>query len=465
MQRKLLEQLLAWKSSRKRLPLLIEGARQVGKTYLLKTLFGETYFQKVVYVNFERTDLELVALFEGNIEPQRIINYLSLKFNTPINQNDTLIIFDEIQEVPRALTSLKYFAEDAPEYYIVATGSLLGIALHSGTSFPVGKVNRLRLYPMDFEEFCWANNMQNQTTEAHNAIQLLKKPLITSGFKDVFQQYLAIGGMPAVVSEWVENKNLNIVEMILKNILADYKDDFSKHTSNAESRKIGNLWQSVPQQFAKENHKFIYKTIEPSARGRDYAFALDWLLDAGLIYKINLTAHGDKLPLSFYSDNSDFKIYALDVGLLRQLASLPTSIVVGDDNIWSNFGGAFAENFVLQQLRSLGFDETYYWASNADNPNQPKGKSELDFIISDENGIFPIEVKSGEQVKGQSLRVFRKKYSPELSIRFSLKGLEYNEGLLNIPLYYSFLFADLIKQKEKLSISDFAFKNNDTTSS
>lgn len=461
MQRKLLEQLLAWKNSNKRLPLLLEGARQVGKTYLLKTLFGEKYFQNVVYVNFERTDIELVALFEGNIEPHRIINYLSLKFNTQISESDTLIIFDEIQEVPRALTSLKYFAEDTPEYYIVATGSLLGIALHSGTSFPVGKVNRYRLYPMDFEEFCWANNMQNQTEEAHNAIKLLRKPLITSGFKDVFQQYLAIGGMPAAVSEWIENKNLNTIEMILKNILADYKDDFSKHTSNAESRKIGNLWQSVPHQFAKEKHKFIYKTIEPSARGREYAFALDWLLDAGLIYKINLTARGDKLPLSFYSNNSDFKIYALDVGLLRQLASLPASVVVGDRNIWSNFGGAFAENFILQQLRSLGFDETYYWASNTDNANQPKGESELDFIVSDEKEIIPIEVKSGEQVKGQSLRVFRKKYSPKICIRFSLKSLEYNEGLLNIPLYYSFLFADLIKQKENLSISDFAFKNND----
>lgn len=463
MQRKLLEQLVAWKNSKKRLPLLLEGARQVGKTYLLKILFGPKQFQKVVYVNFEKTDLELVALFEGNIEPHRIINYLSLKFNTPINQTDTLIIFDEIQEVPRALTSLKYFAEDAPEYYIVATGSLLGIALHSGTSFPVGKVNRLRLYPMDFEEFCWANNMLNQTLEAHNAIKLLKKPLITSGFKDVFQQYLAIGGMPAVVFDWIENKNLNTVEMILKNILSDYKDDFSKHTTNAESRKIGNLWQSVPNQFAKEKHKFIYKTIEPSARGRDYAFALDWLLDAGLIYKTNLIAHGDKLPLSFYANNSDFKIYALDVGLLRQLASLPTSVVVGDQNIWSNFNGAFAENFVLQQLRSLGFEESYYWASNAEHPNQPKGESELDFIISDENEIFPIEVKSGEQVKGQSLRVYRKKYSPKLCIRFSLKSLEYNEGLLNIPLYYSFLFTDLIQQKEKLSISDFAFKKNENT--
>jgi predicted AAA+ superfamily ATPase len=460
MKRKLLEQLVEWKNSKRRLPLLLEGARQVGKTYLLKKLFGEQYFEKVVHVNFEKADLELINLFEGNIQPQRIISYLALKFNTIINQDDTLIIFDEIQEVPRALTSLKYFAEDAPEYYVVATGSLLGIALHSGTSFPVGKVDRLRLYPMDFEEFCWANNMQNQTEEAHAAIKLLRKPLIASGFKDVFQQYLAIGGMPAVVSEWIENKNLDTVEIILKNILADYKDDFSKHTSNAESRKIGNLWQSLPQQFAKENHKFFYKTVEPSARGRDYAFALDWLIDAGLIYKINLTAHGDKLPLSFYANNSDFKIYALDVGVLRQLANLPSSVVVGDDNIWSNFGGAFAENFVLQQLRSLGFDEAYYWTSNANTPNQPKGRSELDFIISEKKAIYPIEVKSGEQVKAQSLRVFREKYNPELSIRFSLKELEYNEGLLNIPLYYSFLFKDLLEQKEKLAISDFAFKGN-----
>ncbi len=458
MKRKLLEQLIEWKESKKRLPLLLEGARQVGKTYLLKTLFGEKYFEKVVHVNFEKADSELINLFEGNIQPQRIIDYLALKFNTPVNQDDTLIIFDEIQEVPRALTSLKYFAEEAPEYYVVATGSLLGIALHSGTSFPVGKVNRLRLYPMDFEEFCWANDMQNQTNEAHNAIESLTRPLITSGFKDLFQQYLAIGGMPAAVSTWIESKNIDIVEMILKNILSDYKDDFSKHTTNTESRRIANLWQSVPRQFAKENHKFVYKTIEPSARGRDYAFSFDWLIDAGLIYKVNLIPHGDKLPLSFYADESDFKIYALDVGMLRQLANLPSSVIIGDDNIWSNFGGAFAENFVLQQLRSMGFTETYYWVNNTKTPNQPKGKSELDFIISDENAIYPIEVKSGEQVRSPSLRIYRQKYNPELSIRFSLKDLEYDERLLNIPLYYSFLFRDLIRQKEKLSVSEFAFK-------
>ena len=381
MQRKLLQELLVWKNSEKRKPLLLEGARQVGKTYLLETLFGKEYYNNVIRVNFEKADSELLTLFDGNIEPQRIINYLSLKYNVSVNQNNTLIIFDEIQESPRALTSLKYFAEDAPEYHIAATGSLLGITLHSGTSFPVGKIDRLRLYPMDLEEFYWAFDMQNQSNEAHEAIRNLRCPLIANDFKDIFRQYLAVGGMPAAVSEWVESKNISRVELILKNILADYKDDFSKHTTNAESRKIANLWRSIPQQFAKENHKFTYKTVEPSARGRDYAFALDWLLDAGLIYKINLTAHGDKLPLSFYADNADFKIYALDVGLLRQLATLPVSIVMGDNNIWSNFGGAFAEQFVLQQLCSMGFGEAYYWAGNADNPQQPKGKSELDFVI------------------------------------------------------------------------------------
>ncbi|MGC3977932.1 MAG: AAA family ATPase [Paludibacteraceae bacterium] len=461
MQRKLLQQLLAWKNSEKRLPLLLEGARQVGKTYLLETLFGKEYYKNVIRVNFEKADSELLALFEGNIGPRRIIDYLSLKFSKLITPNDTLLIFDEIQELPRALTSLKYFAEDTPEIHIVATGSLLGIALHGGTSFPVGKVERFRLFPMDLEEFYWAFSKQNQTNEAHQAVKNLQKPLIESDFRDLFQQYLAVGGMPAAVKEWVESKDIRKVEMVLKNILADYKDDFSKHTTNAESRKIGNLWRSVPQQFAKENHKFAYKTVEQSARGRDYAFALDWLLDAGLIYKIDLVIHGDKLPLSFYADNSDFKIYSLDVGLLRQLAGLPASVVIGDENIWSNFGGAFAENFVLQQLHSLGFDQAYYWASNADNPKQPKGKSELDFVISADNTIYPIEVKSGENVKGKSMKVFREKYNPDLSIRFSLKGLEYNERLLNIPLYYSFLLNDLLVQKNDLPNSTFAFMKKD----
>jgi len=370
------------------------------------------------------------------------------------------LIFDEIQELPRALTSLKYFAEDASEYHIAATGSLLGVALHHGTSFPVGKVARLRLYPMDLEEFYWAFDKQTQTNEAHESIKNLRKPLIESDFRDLFQQFLAVGGMPAVVKEWRKSRDISLVEMILKNILADYKDDFSKHTSNAESRKIGNMWRTIPQQFAKENHKFAYKTVEPSARGRDYAFSIDWLIDAGLIYKIDFVAHGDKLPLSFYADSSDFKIYLHDVGLLRQLAGLPASDVIGDQNIWSNFGGAFAENFVLQQLRSLGYDAVYYWASNSDNPNQPKGKSELDFVISTNNSIIPIEVKSGEQVKAKSLKIFRNKYKPELSLRFSLKGLEYNEGLLNIPLYYIFLTNELIMEKDNLTNSAFRFKKS-----
>ena len=452
MQRRLLQELLTWKSCPKRKPLLLEGARQVGKTYLLETLFGKEHYDNVIRVNFEKADSELISLFEGNIEPERIINYLSMKEHKSVNQDNTLIIFDEIQEVPRALTSLKYFAEDAPEYHIAATGSLLGIALHSGTSFPVGKVDRLRLYPMDLEEFYWAIGLKDQSDEARDAIVNLRRPLFSSSFRDAFQQYLAIGGMPAAVSEWIDNQNVNAVESILKNILSDYRDDFSKHTLNSESRKIANLWRTIPNQFAKETHKFAYKTVEPSARSRDYAFALDWLIDAGLIYKIDLVPHGDKLPLSFYANATDFKVYTLDVGLLRRLTNLPSSVVMGEDNIWSNFGGVFVEQFVLQQLRSLNFDEAFYWMGNADNPSQPKGKSELDFVISLDNQIIPIEVKSGHNVKAQSLRVYRNKYKPELSIRFSLKNLEYNEGLLNIPLYYSFLLKELINQKDNLRI-------------
>jgi len=446
MQRRLLQELLNWRNSPKRKPLLLEGARQVGKTYLLEILLGNAYYENVLRVNFEKADSELRNLFEESIEPNRIINYLSMRENKPVDRNRTLIIFDEIQEVPRALTSLKYFLEDAPEYHIAATGSLLGVALHGGTSFPVGKVDRLRLYPMDLEEFYWALGLKSQTDEARDAIGNHRNPLFSSTFRDAFQQYLAIGGMPAVVGEWIDNHNIDNVESILKNILSDFRDDFSKHTSNSESRKIANLWRTIPNQFAKENHKFTYKTIEPSARGRDYAFALDWLIDAGLIYKIDLVPHGDKLPLSFYANTADFKVYTLDAGLLRRLTDLPASVVMGEDNIWSNFGGVFAEQFVLQQLRSLGFDETFFWMGNADKPLQPKGKSEIDFVILCDNRIIPIEVKSGYNVKTQSLRVYRNRYNPELNIRFSLKNLEYNEGLLNIPLYYSFLLKDLIKQ-------------------
>jgi len=447
LQRRLLNELLNWKNNPKRKPLLLEGARQVGKTYLLETIFGKMHYNHVVRVNFEKTDPELLNLFEGNIEPKRILNYLSIKENRPVHQNNTLIIFDEIQEVPRALTSLKYFSEDAPEYQIAATGSLLGIALHSGTSFPVGKVDRMRLYPMDLEEFCWALGMKTQSDESRDAVANHRNPLFSSSFRDAFQQYLAIGGMPAAVNEWMESQNMNHVELILKNILSDYRDDFSKHTTNSESRKIANLWRSIPNQFAKENHKFAYKTVEPSARSRDYAYALDRLIDVGLIYKIDLVPHGDKLPLSFYANASDFKVYTLDIGLLRRMTNLPASVVMGEENIWSNFGGFFAEQFVVQQLRSLGFDEAFYWVGNADNSLQPKGKSEVDFVVSFDNQIIPIEVKSGNNVKSQSLRVYRNKYQPELSIRFSLKNLEYNEGLLNIPLYYSFLLKDFINRK------------------
>jgi predicted AAA+ superfamily ATPase len=444
MERKLLTQLVAWKNKANRKPLILEGARQVGKTYLLREQFAKNYFKNSIYVNFERADADFKELFDDNIQPARIIEYLSLKYQTVIKPNETLIIFDEIQELPRALTSLKYFNEEASEYAVVAAGSLLGIAIHDNVSFPVGKVDRLRLEPLDLEEFYWALGLKNEFESVRKSLDSGEKPMFADNLRDTFQIYLAIGGMPEAVKTWVLQKDINLVDAILKNILADYSDDFGKHASASDAKKIAALWRSVPAQFAKENHKFTYKIIESGARGRDYSFAFDWLIDAGLVHKVALVPHGDKLPLKAYATEDDFKLYCLDVGILRVLAELPSSVVVGEDDIWSQFGGAFAEQFVLQQLVAGGHRNLFYWVGGAGGDSASKGRSEVDFVVNIGKNIIPIEVKSGTNVKARSLRVYRDKYNPRLSVRFSLKNLEYNDGLLNIPLYYSPAFDQIV---------------------
>jgi len=443
MERKLLKKLKKWQASPERKPLILEGARQVGKTYLLKK-FGEKNFDNVIYVNLERPDSDIDTLFATTFEPKKIVETLSLKYNVKIVPERTLIIFDEIQEKPAIMTALKYFAEEAPEYSVVVAGSLLGVAFMKGVSFPVGKVDRMRLYPLDFEEFCWAMGLKNQLEAVRKSIHQKEMPLLGADIRDAFQQYLAVGGMPAAVFNWAINRDIEAVDRILKNILADYRDDFGKHATATEAEKIMRVWSSVPIQFAKENHKFIYKAIRDSARGRDYEFALGWLKSAGLTYGVSLVARGDRLPLKAYSDMKDFKLYMLDVGLMRALAGLPSSVVVGEDDIWSQFGGAFAEQYVLQQLLANGMEEAYYWTGGADNESAPKARSEVDFIVSSKEKIIPIEVKSGTNVKAKSLKVYRKKYEPSLSVRFSLLGLDYNEGLLNLPLFYSFLFEEFL---------------------
>ncbi|MDR3245350.1 MAG: AAA family ATPase [Prevotellaceae bacterium] len=429
MQRKLLTKLVEWKSSKSRKPLLLEGARQVGKTWLLKE-FGRQYYKNVAYINFQNPSVELVDLFNGSIEPKRLVTMLGLFLSMEISPSNTLLIFDEAQEVPRALTSLKYFCENAPEYHITVAGSLLGIFLHKGTSFPVGKVDTLKLEPLDFEEFIWANKRERIS-------EYLKSNLFETSFNeilsDLFKQYLFIGGMPEVVSDWVENHSFSKIDVIQEQILNNYRNDFSKHTDNTTAIRIRQIFDSLPAQFAKKNDKFLYGTIKSGARAREYELAIEWLLDAGLVRRVNQVSCGNKIPLKAYSNSSAFKLYFIDVGLFRHLAEIPSDVVINKNTIFDEFNGLIAEQYVLQQLAKYNL---FYWTGIE--------ISEVDFVIQYGSGIIPIEVKSGINVRAKSLKIFREKYSPKLSVRFSLRDTKYNDGLLNITLSHSFLFETML---------------------
>lgn len=429
MKRILTDDLIKWKNSSSRKPLVLEGARQVGKTYLLKS-FGAEQYKNTVYVNFDNLDPDISQLFEGAINPSRIIEFLAIKFSTAISPKDTLIIFDEVQELPRALSSLKYFAEDAPEYHLVAAGSLLGVTLHPGTAFPVGKVDFLRLEPLNFEEFCWAAGLEEKINYTLKDFELNNN--FKSEFSDAFRQYAVVGGMPRAVKEWFDSKDMNVVEEVLGAIINAYKNDFSKHTDPTQAERMTLVWQSIPSQFAKENRRFVYGLARPGARAREYEMSIAWLADAGLVRKVYNVSSGDKLPLSAYKDLHAFKLYLLDIGLLRVMAGLSSGDLAGSSDLFNQFNGMFAEQFVLQQLAGYPM---YYWTSAA--------QSEVDFVTQINGSIIPIEVKSGENVKAKSLRVYRDKYNPVLSIRFSMKDIEYNNGLLNIPLPQIWLFEKM----------------------
>ena len=426
MYRKLTQQLIEWKQDKGRKPLILEGARQTGKTYILQA-FGKEHYQNVAYINMENASDELKQIFVGSINPQRIVQQMEIMFGFAIRPTETLLIFDEVQEIPRALTSLKYFCEDAPEYHVVASGSLLGIFLHPGTSFPVGKVDFLKLQPMDFEEFLIANGEQKLVDFARqNANDLA---FLTEKLYDYFKYYLVTGGMPEVVQSWIINKNIEKVEKIQNTILQTYIRDFSKHAKEPESIRIKQIFDSLPEQFAKKNDKFLYGLVREGARAREYELAIEWLLAAGIMRRVNLVKCGDKLPLRAYSERNSFKLYFIDVGLFRHFAKIPTAVVLDKTAIFDKFNGFLAEQYVLQELNRY---ELFYWTSGA--------QAEVDFVTQIDDKIVPIEVKSGLNVKAQSLKVYRERYKPELSVRFSLLPLENNNGLLNIPLYYSFLF-------------------------
>ena len=423
--------LIDWKNKNNRLPLILLGARQVGKTWLLKE-FGNQCFKNVVYVNFERAE-ELRSYFDGEINPTRLISILEVFSKIKITPENTLIIFDEIQEQPRALTSLKYFAEEAQEYFICAAGSLLGIALHEGTSFPVGKVDFLRLEPLTFKEFLWANNEELLVEYLENDSDAT--PFQTKLF-DLFKQYIVVGGMPGVVNVWLNDKDFNQVDIAQDRLINSYEQDFSKHTPKQLAAKIRAVWQSIPKQLSKENRKFIYGVIRDGARAREYEDALMWLGDAGMT-RISYLVEKPGIPLNNYINRSAFKIFLLDVGLLRRMSGIsPRSVIIGN-RLLEEFKGVLAEQFVIQELSSQkNIKASYYWTS--------KSNAEIDFLITDGYDVFPLECKSGTNVHSQSLKVYRSRYSPRKAVRTSLLPFKEDDSLVNIPLYLIWRLENII---------------------
>ena len=418
MKRKLYDELVKWKINKDRKPLLIQGARQVGKTYLLKE-FAKNEYKQVVYLNLDAEKERFELLFKDSIKPVDIIPRLETLLGIKIDAGDTLLIFDEIQEIPRALTALKYFCEDAPEYHVAASGSLLGVALSEGTSFPVGKVDILELAPLDFEEFVFATGNERFLDTIDNL------DIFSDKLEELFREYLIIGGMPEAVANFIENHDYTKVNQIQNTILLAYLNDISKHTDTTTATRIHQIWESLPAQFAKRNEKFMFNVIREGARAREYELAVQWLVDCKIVRKVNRLKTGDKLPLKAYVDPAAFKLYFLDIGLLRHLAGISNEAILNGDALFKEFNGLFAEQFVLQQMGEQY--ALYYWSSGA--------SAEVDFVAEIQGNIVPIEVKSGTNVKAKSLKVFRENYQPKLSIRFSMLPLEYNQGFLNLPIF------------------------------
>ncbi len=422
--RTIINDLAEWQKSPTRKPLILSGARQVGKTWILKE-FGRLYFEDTAYFSLDK-DKSVKQLFATTRDPKRLIEQLSYIHGQKIEPQKTLIIFDEIQECNDALQSLKYFCEDTPQYAVVCAGSLLGVYLnHSGQSFPVGKVDRLNMYPLTFSEFLEAKDKNTfQYFCDINSIELIPD-FFFDKLNEQFIAYRICGGMPEAANELINN-GINSVDKILSNILSDYSSDFIKHTSPATANKIDLIWKSLPSQLAKENKKFIYQLVRTGARAREYEDALIWVERAGLIYKVN-SVNKIALPLKAYDDISSFKIYCLDQGILRILAELDASVYTTESSAFSEFKGALAENYVLQSLVTQFNKTLRYWTSG--------NTAEIDFILNINNEIIPIEVKADTNTIGKSLIEYQKKYNPRIRIRYSMKNLNMNGNLINIPLF------------------------------
>lgn len=424
MYREKIKELEEWKNSKDRMPLIIRGARQVGKTWIMKE-FGKNNYKKVAYVNFDGNN-RMSRLFEGDFDIDRIIQGLKIETQIDINAQDTLLIFDEIQEVPKALTSLKYFCENARQFHILAAGSLLGVALHEGTSFPVGKVDFIDLYPLNFQEFLLAIGEEKLVTILNE-----KDWDLINIFRDKFISYLReyyfIGGMPAAVNKYIETKDYKQVRSIQLKLLQAYEEDFSKHAPNEIVPRLKMLWNSIPAQLAKENKKFIYGLIKEGARAKEYELALSWLIDCGLIYKVDRVTKPN-IPLIAYQDTSAFKLYILDVGILGAITRLDEKILLEGNEIFTEFKGSFTEQFVLTELKSNKDIPIFYWSAE-------RATAEIDFLIQLGSDVIPIEVKASENLQAKSLKTFIEKYKTTKNVRTSMSNYREEEKLINIPLY------------------------------
>ncbi|NGX61703.1 MAG: hypothetical protein K940chlam9_01192 [Chlamydiae bacterium] len=426
MERDIYTHLQAWKTSRRRKPLILNGARQVGKTYSLKH-FGKTCYDQLVYLNFERNE-NLADYFKETLDPSQLVNILRIHTGIDISPENTLIIFDEIQECPKALNSLKYFCEEAPQYHVAAAGSLLGVKTAQEKGFPVGKVNFIHLYPLTFFEFLSALNQEKLRTLLEETTTFVPFPTpIHEKLIKLLKLYLFIGGMPEVVDEYTKQENLTTIREVQLEILDAYERDFSKHAPSHEIMKITTVWKQIHRQLAKENKKFFFAAIRKSARGRDYEDAIQWLVDAGLIHK-SLAIEVPKFPLSAHANTSAFKTFLLDVGLLGAQSNLAARTLIEGDSLFIEFKGALVENYVAQELIASHRRDLYYWTSS--------GTAEIDFLVEGDHHIYPLEVKAGENSKKKSLLVYGKKFPTTTLNRTTPMNLKHDRNIYNYPLYF-----------------------------
>lgn len=424
MYRNAMNDLYKWKAKKDKKPLIIRGARQVGKTWLMRE-FGRIAFDDMVYINFDNNS-QMKELFSLDMRIERIITGLELYVGHKIEPLNTLLVFDEVQEVPQALAALKYFNENAPKYQIVCAGSLLGVALHGGTSFPVGKVEFLDLYPLSFTEFMRAMGREL-------FVELLEKQdfVMATTFKqefiDLLKHYYYVGGMPEVVRNFAADKDFGEVREIQQRILDSYEQDFSKHAPNEIVPRIRMLWNSIPAQLTKENKKFVYGIIKDGSRAKDYELALMWLSDCGLVHKVHRVT-APHIPLKAYEDLKAFKLFVLDVGLLSCMVRLNQKVLLSGNELFIEFKGALTEQYVLQQLKTLKNLAAYYWTND-------RGSAEIDFLVDNGIDVMPIEVKAETNLKAKSLKTYCEKFKPNKAIRTSMSDYRQEEWLLNLPLW------------------------------